>query len=428
MKNYKYIILSTFIFVFHYSNGQTIKDITTLFPLKWKTKIGVTTYRTNIIESNGYIYIGSNGEDRNSDDDALDGVYKIDAKTGKIKAKYSSQIIGDNDVTGIALANNKIYFGTDNYYFYCFDTESGNELWKFAVPYDVESKPALIDLNNDKIDDVVFCVQNYGVYALNGIDGSVIWEQNSFKSHQGNVPPLLLDCNNDGVDDVIVGMRGAPNSDEIDGFKMAHYGDYIICLNGINGKQIWANPTGAGIHTRLLQLNYEGETMIGSLDCYGEFHLIDKSGITQKITGFGYGQFSSPNFYNNKLIVKAYYVDISSKNFDQPEGNKYAYLTNRAMSVGVNTDDPISATSVIADVLGRKSQQLISLTEGGEIIILPLTGAGATRLKLPSGAEASAFIKDIDKDGKLEIIIAGLDGYLYCFDTKSNGKAYSGEF
>jgi len=408
--------------------AQEYKPITSQFQLKWKTKIGTTTYRTNIVESNGSIYIGSNGENRNSDDDSFDGVYKINAKTGKIEGQFSPQIIGDNDVTGIALSNNKIYFGTDNYYFYCFDTKTVSELWKFPTPYDVESKPALVDLNNDKIDDVIFSVQHHGVYALNGIDGSIIWEQTTINSHEGNVPPFLLDCNGDGIKDVLVGMRGEPNSDEIDGFKMAHYGDYILCLNGTNGKQLWANETGAGIHTRLLEIQQDGETMIASLDCYGEFHLIDKSGKTKRVTSFGYSQFSSPNFYNNKLIVKGYFVDISAKKFDKSENNDYEYLTIRGLSKSVDLEGTVSATSVIADVLGKGYQQLIALSENGMIAILPINGAGGTKLKLPTGAEASAFVKDIDNDGKLEIIIAGLDGYLYCYDTNSTGKAYSGEF
>lgn len=408
--------------------AQPYKPVTSLFNLKWKTKIGVTTYRTNIIESNGSIYIGSNGNDRNSDDDSFDGAYKINANTGKIEMQFTSQIIGDNDVTGIAVSKDHIYFGTDNYYFYCFDIKTGKEVWKFPTPYDVESKPALIDLNNDKIEDVVFCVQNHGVYALNGIDGTVIWEQNTINSHEGNVPPLLVDCNNDGIKDVIVGMRGEPNSNDIAGFKMAHYGDYIVCLNGENGKQLWANETGAGIHTRLLEIQQDGEIMIASLDCYGEFHLIDKSGKTKRVTSFGYGQFSSPNFYNDKLIVKGYFVDINAKNFDRSENNDYEYLTIRGLSKNLDLEGTVSATSVIADVLGKGSQQLIALSENGMIGISPINGASSIKLKLPSGAETSAFVKDIDNDGKLEIIIAGLDGYLYCYDTKSTGKAYSGEF
>ena len=137
------------------------ESLSSKFPIKWKTKIGITTYRTNIIEEKGYVYVGSNGLDANSDFDDLDAVFKLDSKNGKIIQRYDSQLLGDNDVTGIALKNGKLYFGTDNYYFYCFDEKSGKELWKFRTPYDVESTPSIADLNNDGKDEVVFCVQHY---------------------------------------------------------------------------------------------------------------------------------------------------------------------------------------------------------------------------------------------------------------------------
>jgi outer membrane protein assembly factor BamB len=56
-------------------------------------------------------------------------------------------------------------------------------------------------------------------------------------------------------------------------------------------------------------------------------------------------------------------------------------------------------------------------------------GKEIKKLKLPGkGAEASPFVGDVDGDGKLEILIADLDGNLYCFDTGSKGKVEVGGF
>lgn len=125
------------------------KPVTTEFPLKWKTKIGITTYRTNMILHDGLLYISSNGKNRDSRLDELDGVYAIDPKTGAVKATYKVPFAGDNDVTGISIADNKLFFGTDNYYFFCFDLKTGRELWKRPLPYDVESAPVNADFDRD---------------------------------------------------------------------------------------------------------------------------------------------------------------------------------------------------------------------------------------------------------------------------------------
>jgi hypothetical protein len=83
---------------------------------------------------------------------------------------------------------------------------------------------------------------------------------------------------------------------------------------------------------------------------------------------------------------------------------------------------------MIADVLGKGYPQLIGVTEMGDLFLAKTDGTEIQQLKFNVGAEASVFIKDIDQDGKLEILIASLDGYLYCYKTNSTGKVEVGSF
>ena len=119
------IIWIVLLFVAFTSWGQA--PISSAFKLKWKADIGITCYRTNMILKDGIIYLGSNGGDRNSLDDSKDGVHAIDAKTGKTIRRYGLPYLGDNDVAGIAISGDRLFFGTDNYAFLCFDLQSGNE-------------------------------------------------------------------------------------------------------------------------------------------------------------------------------------------------------------------------------------------------------------------------------------------------------------
>ena len=53
------IIWIVLLFVAFTSWGQA--PISSAFKLKWKTDIGITCYRTNMILKDGIIYLGSNG-------------------------------------------------------------------------------------------------------------------------------------------------------------------------------------------------------------------------------------------------------------------------------------------------------------------------------------------------------------------------------
>lgn len=403
-------------------------DIKKMFPLKWKQSIGITTYRTNVIEENGFVYIGSNGNNANSDNDAKDGVYKLDAKTGKLITKYQAQILGDNDVTGIALKDGKLYFGTDNYYFYCFDEKTGVELWKFKTPYDVESVPVVTDLDADGSDEVVFCVQHHGLYCLDASSGNTVWILDSISSHQGNVAPLVVDCNGDGVFDVISAFRGMPESNALAGFKMAHYGDYLLAINGKNGLPIWQKSSGAGIHSSPFLFEEDGTYQIATLDSYGEFQILDLAGNMLKAVGFGYDKYMSPVIYEGWLLLSDYQIYLGNDAFELQEDGFNKLLDEKATEYEGKLTGTCSATTLVADVLGKGEQQFLSVSESGELYITNLKGENLAYLKLSAGAEATPLIKDVDGDGKLEILIACLDGSIYCFETNSQGSVNYGQF
>ena len=410
---------------------QAQKTMTSQFPLQWKTQIGVTTYRTNMLFHKGLIYIGSNGLSRENRNDKLDGVYAIDPKTGAVKATYKVPFAGDNDVTGISIDRNKLFFGTDNFYFFCFDLASGEELWKYPLPYDVESVPAVEDFNGDGTKDVAFSVEGNGFYALNGLDGSALWQQDSISSHNGNVPSLLVDVNGDGVKDIVNAGRGMSNSNEIDGFKMKHYGDYHFALNGKNGRLLWLLETGAGVHTAPFLFTENGQQRIALLDCYGEFQIADLQGNLLSHTNLGYGWFSSPVMTRDQhLVVGRYGMLYNDAVLERTEDYPVPYPGEKAVVNSVAIEDQIiSSTTMIADVLGKGSMQGIGVTEQGLLFLMKTDGTELMKLKLPGkGAEASVFIADTDGDGKLEILVADLDGYLYCFATNSKGKIELGAF
>ncbi len=411
------------------------KELKSVFPEMWKTKIGVSTYRTNTVFHEGKIFVGSNGLDRNFQKDSLDGVYEINAKSGKIIHHYACKFNGDNDVNGVAIGDGKLFFGNDNYYFFCFDIKTKEELWKFRTPFDVESCPQLADLNGDKVLDAAFNVEGFGFYAVNGLNGELLWKNDFIQSHSGNSSPLKYDINDDGVMDFLSSGRGNVNDsiNENDpllfNFKMAHYGDYNFALNGKNGNFLWISPTGAGVHASPFIYQNGKKTEFIFLDCYGEVSVIDKSGKRLKSIGLGYDQYSSPSvtkdkhfvYTNNSIEFEDKFL-IYDTTYKTNNINKNAtYLTNEV-------EGKISSSTMIADVLGLGNEQLIGVTESGTVFISKSNGEKIENFSIPKGAEASIFIADIDGDGFLEILIADLNGFLTCYKTKSKGKVTHGIF
>jgi len=397
------------------------KSIDTKFNLKWKKNIGVTTYRTNMILSGGVLFIGSNGEDRNLDLDELDGVYALDAKTGAVKWHFQPELIGDNDVNGLAVSDNYIYFGTDNYYFFCIDKISGELIWKKQTPSDVESTPALAFIDGDRTADVIYSVENNGIYARSGSSGEMLWKHDTIGT-SGNNSPLAIDINKDGVKDIIIGGRTTPYTDRTAGFVMEHYGDYYFAFDGKDGAPIWQIPFGSNLHASpIAYYTDSNELRMVLVSAYCEIRIIDKNGETIYNYTAGHGCFGTPAISGNEG-----YISNSKSWFD---GGSFAIhklekdASNEIQSIASGVKSKVSASAAVADVSGDSGLEFVSVSEDGFLLIVPENkNEKPYQLKLTSGAEATPFIGDVDGDGKLEIIVSCLDGNLYCYSTNRKGK------
>jgi hypothetical protein len=426
-------LISVGMMVFIAALGFSQKPIEKVFKPMWETNIGITTYRTNMAFENGTIFIGSNGIDRNFHTDSLDGVFEINAKTGKIMHHYVPPILGDNDVTGIAVSKGKLFFGTDNYAFYCFDIKTKKMLWYKNLPYDVESAPVVSDFNGDGNEDVFFSVQNHGYYALNGLDGNLLWEFTKIDSHEGNVSALLYDCNKDGVMDVITSGRKYHSFEieyhDIPTIHHSHFeGNFHFALNGKTGELLWVHRTDAGVHASPIVAQFNSEPHIVFTDYYGFTQFIKPTGEKSHEFGFdSYSVFSTSVSWNDLLIIGTTHV-FNLKNpalFEYV--SDYKSISNDSYKQ-INLDNYASASPVIADLLNTGTPQICFPTEKGELIIANSNGEKLNEIKLKAGAEASLFVHDFDNDGKLDFIIATLDGKLSCYKTNSKGKVIVRKF
>ena len=379
------------------------------FSLKWKVEIGKTVFRSNIMFANQQIVVGSNGTTRNKAD-AKDGVFLIEATSGKIQQRIRPQEEGKIDVNGQAIDGDKIFFGNENGNVYCYNFK-GEKLWEAKVQGEVENSPALADFNQDGVKDAVFATDDAFIYALDGTNGQQLWRTIGTKENYTGyytATPAVFDISDDGIADVIIGPGGLGG---------------IYAFNGKDGSMLWNYPKTSGVHASINIFTDLKDTYIAAYASYGGVYYFNKRGDKKEQLNLPIGIFSTPIHTPKGYVItgiswwdgKSNSIHVAAPFSTTATAKKYSAF---------NT----SSTGIIADLLGNGQQQALMISEIGECFLLDESGELIQKMQLSTGVEAPLFVDDIDNDGKLELVIAGLDGFLYCYDTNSSGKVFQGQF
>jgi len=425
--------------------NERLPEIGKTFPLLWKTDIGRVSFRSNVIFNGNNVIIGSNGSyymDYNLYD-KKSGVYILNGQNGKIKKSFSGDCLGDMDVNGLLLYNQKLYFGNDNEEFFC-TTPDGKTIWKKPTSGDIEHEPVLIEGKDKKY--IVYASESGEVRAVEPETGNTVWtyytpdfngwkpEDNrtifKVKSYFRNTAsfftkPELRDLNNDGVLDLLY----------------ITYDNKLYAINGNNGQLFWCfsnNETlgfqnivtgsGAASTPILFYSTYKGPNKYCSyqitLNAKGK--CIKKDSTFQKESGL-----SLNNFYtkNNKLILasneslliyeKNILTDSISRKFEGV--NKYAFSNN---TISRNFGDALLSNTTFS-YKGSKNcimvlnQHDYANFDYGFIEIISIdTKQVIERFELPASSEMTPIIKDVNQDGYLDLLVNCTDGFLYCYNLK----------
>ncbi len=395
-------------------------------PLKWRSQVGLTTFRSTISFANDKIIVGSNGKSRSLMNDSRDGVYLLDARTGQLERQIKNPGEGDTDVNGVAIHHDTLFFNTDSDRLYSYSF-TGQQNWRFVANSDLEGAPSLTDVTGDGFPDVIIASESGTVYAVNGKNGEQIWQfQNQMESVPGKYEylssqsfmssPALVDLNNDQVRDVLIGGRNA----------------IFYALDGKTGSLIWRYHTTSGIHSSAIATNMDGELQIIIAEAYSDVSILDFQGNLQTSyqlsapLGGIQGLFSSPVYtpQGNIAIGSSWWESKDDGLWLMPLHQKNNSL-DKAIFLG---EQRISATPLVADILGQPTSQVIAVTENKKLLVSSETGDLIATMDLRAPVEATPLIADIDGDGQNEILIAATDGYLYCYGTKGGGKVHWGQF
>ncbi len=172
--------------------------------------------------------------------------------------------------------NNKIYFGSDDYFIYCLDSKFGTEQWRYETANQVRSTPVIA---NNKL---YIGSQDFHLYCLNAISGEFIWK---YRTSGGiDSSPLIVD------DHIFFGS----------------YDGNLYALNASDGKEIWIFKLGGEIWGSPAYSEIEECLYIGSLD--GKFHSVwlrngtERWNFTTNQQEQFYGIYSTPAVAGDKVI------------------------------------------------------------------------------------------------------------------------------
>ena len=380
--------------------------------LKWRKKIGYSTYRTNPIFYNGFIVVGSNGSSYSKQTDRLDGLYFLDALTGDIQTKAVEASSGDRDVNGVAVSTEKIFWGDDNRAFFVYNWD-GKLLWVNSVDGDVEGSPVLVDVNGDAALDVCFTTESGTIYMIDGRTGTEIWKRQADfqqiwatpKTRSYMATPIAVDANRDGTRDIIVGNRNGR----------------VYAFDGKTGERLWQfrvdTPSGifssifvkgntlyvAESYNILYELNLKGQVKhrheLGKVD---EAHL-----------------FSSPVVSLDGTIA----IGTSSK-----KGRKGMWFLTEGSGRKFYPIGNVTATPLIADMDNDGESEFVVLSESGWLYVFSTQGEMENGYSLPYGGESTPLIADVDDDGALELVLLTSDQFISCYETNSTGEVTWGSF
>jgi outer membrane protein assembly factor BamB len=392
----------------------------------WEAPVGLTAWFSTVLPLEGQIYLASLGATFGAEQDAADGVVRVDGKTGAAALVFTPPDGGVGDMLGIAAGNECLFSACRNGLVYCIRPD-GQLKWSARAGGMLVSGPMSAELGGGGTLDVLVMREDGKVLAFNGQSGKSLWTsqapRHTVKSRAGGdarcgatlaLGPLLngerdiIATTVDGTLRVLNARSGSARWEDLLGSGSL--------AGAICGQRDAAGPPAyvADRGARVWMLARSGSSLKlvpgGDLLCWPDDGLI--AGLRTVMTA---GQ--------PPLLVACPTGAYSGRQAG------VCLLQAGALLWRYAPGGAIWATPAIADVNGDERSEIIvasiDATAAGQgsgvVTVLSSEGRCLLRLRLPAPIECSPVVADVNGDSRLELLVADQSGILHCYATDRIG-------
>ncbi len=283
--------------------------------------------------------------------------------------------------------------------FRVFRGPDGSPAWAFTTPYvggeGFFASPAVVDVDGDERLDLIAGSVDHRVYALRGIDGSLIWSSFVLEHYVRHSPPLA-DWDGDGRLEITVQTEAG----------VAH------AFDATTGAEEWSLDLGSIVAATPAVGDLDGDGMWEIV-----YSLVEEGGVAA-VRGDGtllWQQTAHDFSYRGPTLVDVDgdgLVDVVEGDSNDPSvaayrGRDGVILWERRLP-GAWASGPL----VAADIDGDGAMEVLAGSDTGLLALDAATGAIEWHVALPP-IRGEPLVRDIDGDGRAEILVGAGDGLLY---------------
>ncbi len=287
-----------------------------------------------------------------------DPTYTLQWKNLTANNVDSSPAVADVDEDGAM----EVLVGCANGSFYCLNGSTGWVEWKVSAGTAVTSAPVIADVDDDNQLEIIVGSHDGSIYCFSGT-GTQEWKTIDTTAELES-SPAVADVDKDGDLEVLVGC----------------FNGSLFCFDGPTGNFEWQTPTGDHVKSSpaVGDVDNDGdqEIIIGSYDKH--LYCFDGSGNEE------WNYTSSGEIHASPVLG-------DTDNDDE-------------MEIFFGSNDP-DKNLYCLDAFGNQDWSYLT---GGSVISSPV-------------------LADVNYDGWLEIIFTSLDGKVYCLDRSGNWKWDTGD-
>jgi len=286
----------------------------------------------------------------------------------------------------------------------------GIETRQVPPEYDITSSPAMADLNNDGINDLVFLDPSGRLCAFDGKTGAPIWKSVEI-FNSGKSSPAIYDVNNDGIPDIIAVSDSST----------------LYVIDGKSGGEILKETLGGNLSElspAVADLNGDGKADIVVASEDGMVHFIYNAGfpaLKEKFTEFVDGPiYASPVIVSTDRIAPVvvvcsyngcvYFLDGKSrtkKTINLTEKTGKSHMMAAPPAVGDINNDGIPEIVVASNV--PQYLTAISLSDFKVLwtyFVEPVPPEGLKHTSSP-------IIADLTGSGKQDVVFFSANNKMY---------------